>query len=136
MRIFHPGAIAALTTVALLSLVAPALAATLHSGTWTKKSASAEGTWTIVEEDGVRYVDLSADFKTKNAPDLKLFFSPKPVSELKNKNATDDALFLTLLTSHEGAQRYEIPASVDLSAYTSILIHCEKYTKLWCAAPL
>lgn len=48
----------------------------------------------------------------------------------------DGGLVLGLLESNEGKQEFEIPENVNLDRYKSIAIHCEKYTKLWGAAPL
>ena len=58
------------------------------------------------------------------------------VAELSNKNALGAALFLGALSSNHGAQEFKIPAGTNLDGYVSILIHCEKYSKLWGAAKL
>lgn len=108
----------------------------LFSGGWTKVSANASGTWRIVERGGERFVELSDDFRTQNAPDLKIFLSPQPSSSLNGKNAADGAVLIAQLTSNRGAQVYKIPARVDLSAYYTIMIHCEAYSKLWAVATL
>lgn len=109
---------------------------TLYSGEWTKKSFKSSGTWEIYQEDGKTYVKLSSDFRTRNAPDLKIFLSPLSASETNGRNATDGSYRVAELTSNAGEQVYEIPASVDLADYKSILIHCEQYSKLWSAADL
>lgn len=108
----------------------------LHKGTWTKKSFKASGEWSIYTEDGKTYVKLSSDFRTRNAPDLKIFLSPQAASETNGRNATDGAVLISPLSSNSGEQIYEIPASVDLADYQSILIHCERFSKLWSAADL
>lgn len=108
----------------------------LHKGAWTKKSFKASGEWSIYTEDGRTYVKLSSDFRTRNAPDLKIFLSPQAASETSNKNATDGAVLISPLSSNAGEQVYEIPASVNLADYRSILIHCERFSKLWSAADL
>lgn len=118
---------------------APAVAqaaTVIASGEWTKKSFSSSGTWQIVEENGTRYVELSEDFRTRRAPDLKIFLSPTAATDTTGSNATDGSVLISPLQSNRGAQRYEIPASVDLSQYASILIHCEAYSKLWSASDL
>lgn len=108
----------------------------LDQGTWTKKSFKVSGEWTIYSENGTTYVKLSSDFRTRNAPDLKIFLSPLSASEANGKNATDGSVLIAPLTSNSGEQVYEIPASVNLADYQSILIHCEQYSKLWSAANL
>ena len=117
-------------------LFAPLVAATLHQGKWTKKGYPIAGTWQIVEEGGRKLVVLDDAFKTKNAPDLKIFLSPKPVAELDNRNATQGSVLVGPLQSAQGAQKLAIPPGTNLGSYRSILIHCEKYSKLWGAAAL
>ena len=95
-----------------------------------------QGTWTIVEEDGDRFLVLSSDFKTRSAPDLKLFLSKHTVSGATNRNATDRAVLIAPLAKNKGGQRYPIPRDVDLTEYSTLLLHCEKYSKLWAASEL
>ena len=124
---------AALLTFALAASTVPA--AELASGDWTKKSFKIAGSWRIVEEDGQRFLELDAAFKTKKAPDLKLFLSRQALADATGKNATRDALLIAPLDSHQGAQRYKLP-DVELNDYPTLLLHCEKYSKLWGGAPL
>ncbi len=79
---------------------------------------------------------LDADFSTKKAPDLKIFLSPLSVNDANEENSTKGSLMIAPLTSNKGAQSYEIPESVVLTNYASVLIHCEAYAKLWSAASL
>lgn len=109
---------------------------TTYSGAWTKKSFKSSGTWEIYSDGDKSYVKLSADFRTRNAPDLKIFLSPLAANEATGKNATDGAVLVSPLSSNAGEQVYEIPADVDLADFKSILIHCEQYSKLWSAADL
>lgn len=123
------------------TVIAPAAAQTtaeniLHEGAWTKKSFSSKGTWSIVERDGARYVKLSSDFRTRNAPDLKIFLSPTSASATTGSNATQGSILVSPLRSNSGAQSYRIPDGVELSDFASILIHCEAYSKLWSASDL
>ncbi len=108
----------------------------IASGTWTKKSFKSKGTWTIAVEDGVTMVKLDADFSTRKAPDLKIFLTPKSVSEVNRKNALEGSVLIASLSSNKGAQSYVVPEGVDLSDFQSIIIHCEAFTKLWSAAAL
>ena len=108
----------------------------LHQGTWTKKSNSVAGEWSIYAKDGKTYVKLSSAFRTRNGPDLKIFLSPKSAAAANGRNATDGSVMISLLKSNSGEQVYEIPASVDLADYNSILIHCERFSKLWAASDL
>lgn len=136
---------AAAFVLANMLMAAPTLAqiepeaaaqATIYSGEWAKKSARSGGLWSIYKEQDVVYIQLSDDFKTKRAPDLKLFLSPLSAAEANNKNATEGALLIAPLENHKGAQRYALPAGANLSSFRSVLIHCESYSKLWSAADL
>ncbi|MEO1015665.1 MAG: DM13 domain-containing protein [Pseudomonadota bacterium] len=109
---------------------------TLQSGVWTKASFRSSGTWSIVERGGDRYVVLDEDFRTRRAPDLKIFLSPNEAGSITGDNATDGAVLVAELSSNRGAQAYKLPADVDLSQYQSIIIHCEAYSKLWSTASL
>ncbi len=108
----------------------------LFTGVWTKKSFNSSGTWEIYADGEKSYVKLSADFRTRSAPDLKIFLSPLAADETNGRNATDGAVLIAPLTSNTGEQVYEIPTGVDLANFKSILIHCEQYSKLWSAADL
>ena len=122
----------------LALLAGPALTQgqTVHQGQWTTKGFDVDGTWKIVRDGGKTYVVLDDAFNTKGAPDLKIFLSPNGAAGLDNRNATQGSQLVAVLTSNRGAQRYEVPAGVDLQRFRAIVIHCEKYTKLWAAADL
>ncbi|MEM1398017.1 MAG: DM13 domain-containing protein [Pseudomonadota bacterium] len=108
----------------------------IASGTWSKVSFKSSGQWSIVERDGKRYIELSDDFRTRNAPDLKIFLSPKAAGSLDGKNATDGSFRVAELSSNKGGQSYELPDDLDLSAYETVIIHCEAYSKLWSVSSL
>jgi len=130
---------AGLLAVLLLSASFPSVASettTLTEGAWTKGGYEIEGSWSIVESDEGRFVVLADDFATRKAPDLKIFLSPRKLSELGNRNATSESAFVAALERNRGGQRYRLPAEVDLADYQTILIHCEKFSKYWGGAPL
>lgn len=118
------------------SVMASAEAQMLYSGAWSKKSFKSSGEWSIYTAGGKTFVKLSSDFKTRKAPDLKIFLSPRAASDTNGKNATDGSVLIARLSSNAGEQIYEIPESIDVTAFKSILIHCEQYSKLWSAADL
>lgn len=135
------GLVLSALAILVLMLLAVALPATaqekvLHQGRWTQKGFAIEGAWKIVEEGGRRFVVLDQAFRTKSAPDLKLFLSPRNPGEISSLDATDGAARVGELTSNQGAQRIAIPAGVDLGRYRTLVLHCEKYSKLWGVAAL
>ena len=140
LAIFGGMSVTTLSAVNLAHAADPAVAAamvdTAKSGNFEKSSFKIKGDWTIVKENGQTIFRLSEDFKTKNGPDLKLFLSPKTVDTLTGQTATQGAVKLSVLKSNKGSQDYVIPADIDLSQFSSILIHCEAYSKLWGGANL
>jgi hypothetical protein len=101
-----------------------------------KKSVSLKGD-VRVERRGERTVLVfSEDFRTKNGPDLKVFLSPRSVSDATGSNAVSGSIRLGELASNKGAQEYVLPEGVSLSDYASVLVHCEAYSKLWGGADL
>ncbi len=108
----------------------------LFSGVWMKKSFKSSGTWKIFSERDKTFVKLSAEFKTRKAPDLKIFLSPLAAQDANGGNATQGSILIAPLTSNQGEQIFLIPDSVDLASFKSILIHCQAYAKLWSAADI
>ena len=104
------------------------------NGSWVKKSQAIQGQWRIEQREGTAYLVLGDDFKTRRAPDLKFVLSNLSVDEVSNKNAMQGAKLVSQLESSKGAQAYKLPD--DYTSYQSLLLHCEKYTKLWGAARL
>jgi len=105
--------------------------------TWVKKYYAVSGNWSIELENGKSYLVLHSDFKTSKGPDLKLFIVKKSALSLHKKDAVEKyGVLIGKLKSIKGEQKYLIPANVSISDYKSIVVHCEKYTKVWGAAPL
>ena len=104
--------------------------------TWEKQDFKVKGTWSIEQRADGNYFVLSDNFKTKKAPDLKIFLSNTAYQDVTGANATNDAVQITLLSSHKGGQSYKIPANIDVSDYSTLILHCEQYSKLWAATPL
>ena len=106
-----------------------------YSGTFVKKKAKTKGAFTIEQRGEKLVLILDREFSTKKAPDLKIYLSHMPIDKVDSKNALkNDAVFLTDLESRKGAQEYELPDEPDLSTIKTILIHCQKYDKLFGAA--
>lgn len=101
-----------------------------QSGKWIPKAKPISGTWSIADSNGKKVLQLKG-FKTSNAPDLKLFLSPRSSGQLTGKNATTGSVKIAKLKNTDGDQSYVLPAGIDLSKYKSVVIHCEQYSKLW-----
>lgn len=92
-----------------------------------------EGTWKIVKNADQHQIVFGEDFEAKKAPDLKIFLSKADLDDIESKNALKDGepIFVAKLTSYKGAATYDVPASIDITKYKTIIVHCEEYTKLW-----
>ncbi len=111
-----------LTTVAALGValslgMAAAQGMAARSGAFAGASNHVtSGTATIVEENGTYYVQLGADFSLDNGPDPRVGLG---------NDGYDPATELAPLTALNGKQRYEIPASIDVSNYDEVYIWCK-----------
>ncbi len=114
-------------------------------GPWVKADYEVAGIWKITRHGEQLFVELGDDFETKNGPDLHILLSPKPLNQLTDATASQDALVVGLLQSSDdsvlfkkmkGAQRLAIPSQARLSDYRTILIHCVRYSHLWAGAEL
>lgn len=103
---------------------------TVSEGSWTKKSNTISGSWSI-EKEGDRHVLKLIGFKTKKAPDLKLFLSKQSAGSVTGKNATTGAVRLAKLKSHKGDQSYVLPSGINPEDYKTLILHCEKFSKSW-----
>ncbi|MEM1104646.1 MAG: DM13 domain-containing protein [Pseudomonadota bacterium] len=130
----------ALTLAAFALFAAPSAfaqdAETLYAGGWTNVKQKTSGDWAVVKRGESYFIEFGEDFRTRRAPDLKVFLSTEDASTRGNRNALDNAVFIGELQATRGAQSYELPADVDPADYATILIHCEQYTKFWAASPL
>jgi hypothetical protein len=102
-----------------------------HGDSWTKKSNKITGSWEIAKTESGLVIRLGDDFKTSNAPDLKLFLSNKSVRSSNGDNATNGSTFVAKLQSNRGASEYVLTGVDSLEDYDALLIHCEQYSKLW-----
>ncbi|MFE1747378.1 DM13 domain-containing protein [Coleofasciculus sp. H7-2] len=97
---------------------------TTRSGTFVAAEQPTSGTARIVTENGQRYLEFNAAFKTsEQGPDLHVILdtSEKPPQTYQNQNR-----FINLgkLQKVSGAQRYPIPAAINLANFKSVVIWC------------
>ena len=114
-------------------------------GPWVEVDYEVAGHWKITRHGEQLFVELDDDFETKNGPDLHILLSPKPLKQLTDANASQDALVVGLLQTNDdsvlfkkmkGAQRLAIPGEARLSDYRTIVIHCVRFSHLWAGAEL
>ncbi len=88
----------------------------------------------LEDEAGVRFIRFE-DFATDNGPDLFVYLSTNSVDG--DEGAFDDNIVnLGRLDGNIGDQNYEIPADVDLSQYSSVVIWCDRFNSAFGAAPI
>ena len=108
-----------------------AVEASLPSGNFIKKKKKLKGGWEVVQRDGNTYIKFADDFSASKGPDLKVFLSPLSVADATGKTAAEGALNIGELQKTKGAQEYLVPADVNIADYSSVLVHCEKFSVLW-----
>ena len=84
------------------------------------------GSFQLVEEDGERFIELSEDFSSTRGPDLFVW--------IVNGDDTEDRVNLGRLQSARGAQRYALPADVNLDDYDRVIIWCRTFRVLFSTA--
>ena len=76
------------------------------------------GDVSIERVNGQTLLLLAENFSLDGAPDPKIGFG---------KNGFDHATMFSKLRRNDGAQKYVVPASIDVSRYNEVYIWCEKY---------
>jgi len=113
-------------SVASTSLGAqPALLANAKSASFVGGTGhTVTGGVQIIEEGGQRYLEFDSDFRTDSGPDLFVLLhrEASPTSY-----ADTDYVSLGRLQRVARTQRYEIPADVDVSAFSSAVIWCRQF---------
>ncbi|MBF2079648.1 MAG: DM13 domain-containing protein [Synechococcales cyanobacterium T60_A2020_003] len=99
------------------------------------------GTATLTVDGDTRYIEFSDDFQTDPGPDLFVVLHVSPdvigtTSAPSHSFAEGDYVLLEPLQAVSGAQRYAIPAEVDLSQYGSVAIWCRQFNATFGAASL
>lgn len=116
--------------------------ATVKSGSFVSGEHPTQGTVRLVNENGKTFLELDQGFKTSNmGPDLVVILhrssdvlgSTKPPAYALKEG---DYTLLAPLQKFSGAQRYAIPATVNLSDYQSVAIWCRKFNATFGAAKL
>lgn len=114
----------------------------VKSGMFVAGEHPTTGTVQIVTENNQQFVQLGADFKTSEmGPDLVVILhraadvlgSTRPPAYPLEEGTY---LVLAPLQQFQGAQRYAIPANVNLADYASAAIWCRKFNATFGAATL
>lgn len=114
----------------------------VSAGSFASGEHSTQGRARIIAQNGKLFLELDQGFKTSSqGPDLVVILhrssnvlggTKPPAYPLK----TGDYVFLAPLQKFSGAQRYAIPATVNLAEYKSAVIWCRKFNATFGAAKL
>lgn len=111
----------------------------LTQGSFVTHEHDTTGTASIVRlPDGSRILRLEG-LETSDGPDLKVWLSNAPVIEGRaGWHVFDDGRYQNLgkLKGNRGNQNYALPADLDLAAFRSISIWCDRFNVSFGAAPL
>jgi hypothetical protein len=82
--------------------------------------------------EGGRVLTLT-DFEVDNGPDLRVYLVASPATA---EDEVDEFVDLGALEGNVGSQQYELPRSVDLDRYSTVVIWCRAFSVLFARAPL
>ena len=115
------GGLAAALCITVAPIAVQAADDLLHSGTFEGASGhvTSGGVTVVSTDNGVRVI-LGEDFYHDGAPDPHVGFG--------TSGTFDSASDIGMLVSNTGEQVYEVPASLDISAYDEVYIWCVQYS--------
>jgi Electron transfer DM13 len=120
----------------------PAKPTMARSGSFASGEHPTQGTVRLVSQNGMTVLELDEGFKTSEmGPDLVVILhrSPDVLGSTKPPAYAlkeGDYTVLAPLQKFSGAQRYTIPATVNLADYQSAAIWCRKFNATFGAAIL
>ena len=106
--------------------VAPQIV-TLVSGEFMSRSHPTEGRVTVLNDGSEQRFLRFENFRTDNGPDLNVWLSSAP-PDAPAGDFLNDWVDLGDLKGNVGAQNYEIPPSVDLDHYSTVIVWCVRFS--------
>ena len=110
------------------------LIAEASAGQFVSVEHPTSGQVSIIEEDGVRYLEIGEDFQSDRGPALEIILHKSDTVGLQ----IEEGSYVSLgeLQSFNGAQRYIIPEAIDLTQYQSVAVWCQEFNATFGYAPL
>ncbi|MGC9524019.1 MAG: DM13 domain-containing protein [Limnospira sp.] len=117
------------------------IAAAMRSGTFVSGEHPTRGSVQVVEEGGRQYLEFADNFGTNEGPDLFVILhrsddvigtTQAPVHSINE----GDYVLVEPLKVANGAQRYAVPAGIDVDDYGSVAIWCRQFNATFGAASL
>ena len=106
--------------------VAPQIV-TLVSGEFISRSHTTTGRVLVLNDGSEQRFLRFEDFRTDNGPDVNVWLSSAP-PDAPARDFLDDWVDLGDIKGNVGAQNYEIPPSVDLDHYSTVVIWCVRFS--------
>lgn len=99
---------------------------------WEGRTYDVQGGWSIENRDGALWLVLADDFETIQGPDLKFYLAQPAMADIGDRDSVDQTgELITILEVSRGAQEFPLPAGVDITAYKSIVLHCQAFSVVW-----
>jgi len=110
----------------------------LYTGLLIGKAHPTSGRASIYQVGGGKEALRLTDFATSNGPDVHVVLAQSADQNLSNEFVKGDldSVELGLLKANQGDQNYDLPASVDLGKYDSVVIYCERFHAVFGVAKL
>lgn len=115
---------------------APPEIRTVAEGSFVGRSHPSSGTAVVLTDGTQTFLRFDDDFQTDNGPDLFVYVVAGVDSQSDSGLYDDDFVNLGRLTGNIGAQNYEVPAGVDLGAYDTVVVWCDRFDVVFGAADL
>ena len=114
--------------------VAPQIV-TLVSGEFSSRSHHTEGRALVLNDGSEQRFLRFENFRTDNGPDVNVYLSAAP-PDAPARDLDVDFIDLGDMKGNVGAQNYEIPPSVDLDHYSTVVVWCVRFSVAFGVAPL
>jgi hypothetical protein len=85
--------------------------------------------------DGRRFIRFE-NFRVTNGPDLYVYLSGHPAPRTREQLHQGGAVEVALLKGNVGNQNYELPATLDVGKFKSVVIYCKRFSVLFASATL
>ncbi len=106
--------------------VAPQIV-TLVSGEFASRSHETSGRALVLNDGSEQRFLRFEDFRTDNGPDVNIYLSSAP-PDAPARDFALDFVDLGDMKGNVGAQNYEIPPSVDLDHYSTVVVWCVRFS--------
>lgn len=108
---------------------------TLVEGTFVPRSHPGEGRAFVLSDGSDQRFLRFEDFSTDNGPDLNVYLTTAP-PDAPASQFDDDFIDLGDLKGNIGSQNYELPSTVDLNRYSTVVVWCVRFGVAFTAAEL